>query len=307
MLDFNGDVSLVNSSFLRMSGYHKPEELTGKNIKDVSYDLITEMTMVPLGKSEIIRKGNFRIYRCYHLNFVQEGFKREFYLLESLTDEIMKAEKTAYEKVIRTISHEVNNSMGGVRSVLEIVEDEIESEDIKRVIESCDNRCERMCSFIRDYADVVKLQAPVIRRFDIREEIEKMIPFLKQVVKEGVSLEFQDPGNSFYIDGDSCQIQQVILNIVKNAEESITSQGRIDIELKSKKDGQELVISNNGSPISPEASKQLFTPFFTTKPRGKGIGLTFVREVLNRHNADYSLFTDSGGKTRFTIIFPYQP
>ena len=304
MLDFNGSVSLVNSSFLKMSGYRKSDELIGKNIRDVTYDLIPDLLKVPLGKSEVIRKGNFRIYRCYHLNFVQEGFRREFYLLETLTDEIMKAEKRAYEKVIRTISHEVNNSMGGVRSVLEIVEDEMESEDIKKVIESCDNRCERMCNFIREYADVVKTPAPVIKRFDLRDEIEKMLPFLMQMVKEGILLEFHDPAAPVYINGDSGQIQQVILNIIKNADESINSQGKIEIEIKSKKDGTELLISNDGSPILPEESKQLFTPFFTTKPEGKGIGLTFVREVLNQHNADYSLFTDSAGITRFSILFP---
>ena len=304
MLDFSGNISLVNSSFLKMSGYRGPDDLKGKNIRDVTYDLIPDMLKVPLGKSEVIRKGNFRIYRCYHLNFVQEGFKREFYLLESLTDEIMKAEKTAYEKVIRTISHEVNNSMGGVRSVLEIVEDEIDSEDIKKVIESCDNRCEQMCSFIRDYADVVKLPPPVMRKFDLRDEIVKMTPFLTQVIKEDISLEFHDPGHRVYIEGDSAQLQQVLLNIIKNAAESIVSHGKIEIEVKTLKEGTALIISNNGTPISLEESKQLFTPFFTTKPGGKGIGLTFVREVLNQHKADYSLVTDSSGITRVSILFP---
>lgn len=304
MLDFNGNVSLINSSFLKMTGHLLPKDMIGKEIKDVKYDLIPDMLKVPLGKSEIIRKGIFRIYRCYHLNFLQEGFKREFYLLESLTEEIMKAEKAAYEKVIRTISHEVNNSMGGVRSVLEIVEDEIDSEDIKRVIESCDNRCERMCNFIRDYAEVVKLPAPVIKRLDLSDEINRMMPFLLQVVKDGVSLHFHYPDFNVFIEGDAGQIQQVILNIVKNASESIISEGKIEIEIKDKKEGAELIISNDGEPISPEDSKQLFTPFFTTKPDGKGIGLTFVREVLNQHNSDYSLMTDSEGITRFSIIFP---
>ncbi|MCH5241567.1 MAG: PAS domain-containing sensor histidine kinase [Muribaculaceae bacterium] len=304
MLDFNGMVSMVNSSFLKMSGYQAAEELRGKNIKDISYDMIPDMMRVPLGKAEVIRKGNFRIYRCYHLNFVQEGFKREFYLLESLTEEIMKAEKSAYEKVIRTISHEVNNSMGGVRSVLEIVEDEIDSEDIKQVIESCDNRCERMCNFIRAYADVVKLPLPVIKKFDLVKEIAGMTPFLQKVIKDGISLKFVQPKSEIYINGDAVQIQQVILNIVKNATESITSKGFIQIEVIPKQEGVELTISNNGKPISHEESKQLFTPFFTTKPDGKGIGLTFVRDVLNNHMAHYSLMTDSMGITRFTILFP---
>lgn len=304
MLDFNGKISLVNSSFIKMAGSGNKEELVGRQIMNVDYDLIPDMLRVPLGKSEVIRKGNFRIYRCYHLNFIQEGFKREFYLLESLTDEIMKAEKAAYEKVIRTISHEINNSMGGVRSVFEIVAEEIDNDDIRRVIESCDNRCEQMCNFIRDYADVVKLPDPFLKKLDISAEIKKMMPFLRQSIKDGVSLEYGSLEDGVFIEGDSGLLQQVIVNIVKNADESIISQGKIEIDIESRKEGVELTISNNGVAISQEEARQLFTPFFTTKPGGKGIGLTFVREVLNRHKAEFNLQTDSSGITRFSILFP---
>ena len=305
MLDFNERVSMVNKSFLKMAGYQKQEDFIGKKIKDLKCDLLPEILKIPLGKSEIIRKGNFRIFRCYHLNFIQEGFKREFYLIESLTEEIMKAERSAYEKVIRTISHEVNNSMGGVRAVMEIMDDITENPDIKKVIESCDNRCETMCNFIRDYAEVVKLEEPVLKTVGLTDEIDKMIPFLRQMLPENITLKYERPEIDSSIEADSSQIQQVVLNIVKNAAESISikDEGWIEIKIDSQNNKVTLEISNNGTPISEEISKQLFTPIFTTKPDGKGIGLTFVREVLNRHNAGYSLQTDSSGITRFTIIF----
>ena len=305
MLDFNERVSMVNKSFLKMAGFQKQDDFIGEKIKDLKCDLLPEILKIPLGKSEIIRKGNFRIFRCYHLNFIQEGFKREFYLIESLTEEIMKAERSAYEKVIRTISHEVNNSMGGVRAVMEIMDDITENPDIKKVIESCDNRCETMCNFIRDYAEVVKLEEPVLKTVGLTDEIDKMIPFLRQMLPENITLKYERPEIDSSIEADSSQIQQVVLNIVKNAAESISikDEGWIEIKIDSQNNKVILEISNNGKPISEEISKQLFTPFFTTKPDGKGIGLTFVREVLNRHNAGYSLQTDSSGITRFTIIF----
>lgn len=303
MLDFNRNLSLANSSFLKICGLTDINGIQGKNISEIPGDIIPEMLNVPLGKSEIIRKGNFRIYRCYHLNFIQEGFKREFYLLESLTDEIMKAERGAYEKVIRTISHEVNNTMGGVRSVLEVLEDVTENTDIRRVIESCENRCDSLCNFIRDYSEVVKLPEPVLKEYDLSRQIEMMEPFLAGMLPENIFLKFLKPVESFYVVADSVQMEQVILNIVKNAAESIKREGEIRIKLDHKKSGLLLEISNNGEPIPEETSRQLFTPFFTTKPDGKGIGLTFVREVLNRHKADYSLKTDSDGITRFSIMF----
>lgn len=303
MLDFNHNISLVNSSFMQICGIKQSEEIKGKALSSLKFNLLADMLNVPLGKSEIIRKGNFQIYRCYHLSFIQEGFKREFYLLESLKDEIIKAERDAYGKVIRTISHEVNNTMGGVRSVLEIIHDVIEDSEIKNVIESCDNRCEKMCQFIGAYADVVKIPDPVAVKFDLINEIELQVPFLRQMLPENVELSFTHEDIPVMITADAGQIQQVIINIVKNASESILKNGYINIHVRENKEGVWLIISNNGAPINNEVSRQLFSPFFTTKTDGKGIGLTIVQEILNRHKADYHLFTDSDNITRFSILF----
>ncbi|MCH5230298.1 MAG: GHKL domain-containing protein [Muribaculaceae bacterium] len=303
MLDFDNRISMVNKSFLKIFGVMKAEEIEGKKINELHYDLIDRAITVPLGKSEIIRENSFKIYRVYHLNFLQEGFKREFYLLESLTDEIMKAEKASYEKVIRTISHEINNTMGGVRSVLEVIGDSSEDPEIKKVVESCDRRCENMGNFIREYAEVVKLPSPVKKSIDLQQEIQAMLPFLQHLVPENVSLIFRQKPSSFKIDGDSALLQQVLLNIVKNAIESIEGTGFIEIEVFEDNHNIVLQISNNGLPIDNDIANHLFTPFFTTKPEGKGIGLTLVRDVLTNHSADYSLSTDSDGITRFTITF----
>lgn len=305
MLDFNEKISLYNSSFLKIIGYQGDSSLQGKAISDLKWDLLPDILSVPLGKSEVIRKGNFRVYRCYHLNFIQDGFRREFYLIESLTEEIMKAEKAAYEKVVRTISHEVNNSIGGVRSVLEVVNDVTEDPEVKRVIESCDNRCEKMCGFIRDYADVVKLAPPVITLIDLSKELNIMSPFIRRMVPSEISLDWEISEMNLPVKADGSQLQQVILNIVKNAVESIQGKGMIKVMAGKTDSGNVLLeISNDGDEISSEIAKSLFTPFFTTKSAGKGIGLTFVREVLTRHDADYRLTTDTDGITRFKILFP---
>lgn len=303
MLDFDHRVTLANKSFLKIVGLPGSTIIKGKHIADIENDFIPIMTQVPSGQSEIIRQGNFKIYRIYHLNFVQEGFKREFYLVESLTDEIIKAEKSAYEKVIRTISHEVNNTMGGVRSVLEIVGENTEDDDIRKVVDSCYRRCESMGNFIREYAEVVKLPEPAMKSIDLANEIDMILPFLQRIMPRAIELKYDRPSHPFEIKGDSGLLQQVILNIVKNAVESIEETGFVRLELSRSNDAVALTISNNGASIDEKTSGQLFTPFFTTKHKGKGIGLTLVREVLTRHGAEYSLATGADGITRFTILF----
>lgn len=304
MLDLNKKVSLVNSSVLKIFSEKSEKEIEGKYLSEITHDLIPEMLKVPVGQSRVVRKANFKIYRIHHLSFMKEGFTREFFLIESLTDEIHKAEKSAYEKVIRTISHEVNNTMGGVRSVLEIIAETTSDMDIKKVVESCEQRCETMGNFIREYAEIVKLPAPDRQIIDLGKEIESIFPFLERMVSESVKLNYHKKGADFFIKADSGLLQQVLLNIVKNAVESIESKGFINIDIEEKKDDVILTISNNGTPIEKNISDQLFTPFFTTKPNGKGIGLTFVREVLQNHGASYELKSHDDGVTRFKIIFP---
>ena len=102
--------------------------------------------------------------------------------------------------------------------------------------------------------------------------------------------------------------ERVIINIVKNASESIasvTTKGLIKISTRFKSTGLiELCICDNGAGISDDVRERLFTPFFTNKPDGHGIGLTFISEVLRKHGFRFSLRTDSDGLTRFSIEIP---
>lgn len=303
-LDFDRRVTMANPAFLKITGISEEKDILGKRPEEIKLSLVREMLKTKLGTNAVIRDGDVRTYRCYHLSFIQTGFRREFYLLESLTEEVIKAERAAYEKVIRTISHEINNTMGGVRSVLQTISDTSDDDDTIEVLESCDNRCEEMCAFVSAYADVVRLPEPMLHETDLNDEVSRLLPFLKMTAKEGVDIEFSPSRTPAIAMIDSNMMQQALVNIVKNANESISSEGgwiRITVAMESNR--QVLEIANNGEPISDEVSRNLFRPFYTTKKEGRGIGLTLTAEILNRHNARFRLWTDSHKTTRFRIIF----
>ena len=303
MLDFDGKITLFNSSFIKIGKIPESQSLIGKRIQDLDSDIMPGMMIVPTGESRVFRIGYTGIFRCYHLNFIQEGFKRDFYLIESLIDEIRKAEREAYEKVIRTISHEVNNSIGGVRSVLEMVKESIDDSELADVAESCDNRCENLITFIQAYSDVVKMPKPQLVRIDLVKEIKTMIPFIEKLIPSRIDFMIDLPDTPAYINGDSALLQQSIVNIIKNAVESIEDNGEINVYLNRHDTSVILEITNNGKPIEEKDKEELFRPFFTTKKDGKGIGLTVVNDVLSQHDADYSLVTGDDGITKFTMIF----
>lgn len=304
MLDFDRAVTMTNPAFLKITCISSEKDILGKKLDAIGVSLVGEMLKVELGKNAVIRDGDVMMYRCYHLSFIQTGFKREFYLLESLTEEVIKAERAAYEKVIRTISHEVNNTMGGVRSVIQTISDTTDDADTIEVLESCDNRCEQMCAFVSSYADVVRLPEPLRQDVDLNEEVSKLLPFLRMSLKEGVSIEFNPSENPAIASIDTNMIQQALVNIVKNANESITDEhGMIWISVMTEQGRPTIEIANNGKPITDEVSHNLFRPFYTTKKEGRGIGLTLTAEILNRHNARFRLWTDPQSTTRFRIIF----
>lgn len=304
MLDFDGKISMANPAFFRLTGIADLNDIIGKAPAELKNSLVKEMLTVATGSNSVVRDGDIRTYRCYHLNFLQLGFHREFFLLESLTEEVMKAERAAYEKVIRTISHEVNNTMGGVRTVLDIISDANEDSDMVAVIESCGTRCDMMCDFVSSYADVVRVPEPVLTEVDLCREMERLVPFVRMMVSGNVTFEFVRPEQPVMAMIDSALMQQVIVNIIKNANESIHGkEGKIVLSVGVAGEHPEIVISNTGEPISEEVSRQLFRPFFTTKKDGRGIGLTLTAEILGRHRARFSLRTGEDGTTRFNIIF----
>jgi nitrogen fixation/metabolism regulation signal transduction histidine kinase len=221
-----------------------------------------------------------------------------------LTDEVMKAEKKAYEKVIRMIAHEVNNTTAGVTSTLDSVtqalQDMPETDDLREVMTACIERCYSMSKFITKFADVVKIPEPQFQNCDINSLVTTCLQILESTCNEHhISVRYHLCESPLLIKIDTTLMEQVIVNIIKNSVESIDHDGDIYISTTT----DMLEIADNGAGISNEASQKLFSPFFSTKPNGQGIGLIFIREVLTKHGFSFSLRTYEDHLTRFKIVF----
>lgn len=306
--DFDGRLTLINRAASALLGITDSSEITGKTIGELAGELAASIATITPGTTAVVRLSDTRIYRCSRLSFMEMGFPRPFIMIESLTDEVHRAEKAAYEKVIRMISHEANNSIAGIKSMLETLADVMSADEtMTELIASCHERCVSMSSFITSYADVVKLPDPDLRPCDLNEIIRRQLPFLEATLPAGISLTFSPAQQPAPVMADSVQLEQVLVNIVKNAAESIASAssgGEIVIATGARPSS--LTVTDNGPGIAPEAASHLFTPFFTTKPSGQGIGLLCISEILRRHRCRFSLAT-TAPLTRFSITFPSCP
>ena len=299
------DLSELNPMAQKMLGVRQ-EDVLGKKMNEIDSPLAAELANVPKGETATVRLNDSNIYRCTHSSFIDRGFQHPFFLIESLTDEVMKAEKKAYEKVIRMIAHEVNNTTAGITSPLDTVEQALSTEegmdDICDVMRVCTERCFSMSRFITRFADVVKIPEPTLTPVDLNDLAFTCKRFMEGMCTDrNIKLRLEIDETLKEVKMDASLFEQVLVNIIKNAAESIEKDGEIIVRTLSP---AIVEVVDNGKGISKEVEAKLFSPFFSTKPNGQGIGLIFIREVLMRHGCTFSLRTYADGLTRFRILFP---
>lgn len=299
------DLSELNPMALKMLGV-RLKDIQGKKMEEVDSPLARELVNIPKGETVTVRLNDSNIYRCTHSSFIDRGFQHPFFLIESLTDEVMKAEKKAYEKVIRMIAHEVNNTTAGITSTLDTVEQALSCEegmdDICDVMRVCTERCFSMSRFITRFADVVKIPEPTVSPVNLNDLVFTCKRFMEGMCNDRrikLCMEIDETLKDIMLD--AALFEQVLVNIIKNAAESIETDGEIKIRTLSP---ATIEVIDNGPGISKETEAKLFSPFFSTKPNGQGIGLIFIREVLMRHGCTFSLRTYADGLTKFRIVFP---
>ncbi len=306
MLDLDNKISSVNPSACKIFEYKSSDEMLGKLLSEISSPLATELTLLEPYTSQTIRLSDANIYKCTHSFFINLGFRHSFYLIESLTEEVFKAEKKAYEKVIRMIAHEVNNTTGGIISILDTLENTYQHidniDDTTNVLQVAIERCYSMSRFITNFADVVRIPEPQPEKHSLNSLVTASKRFMENVCRgRNINVRMELEPNSPDIWVDNLLFEQVLLNIIKNSAEAIGQNGEIIIRTSANPLSLEIVDTGKG--IDKDTETKLFSPFFSTKPDGQGIGLLFIREVLLKHGFTFSLRSYSDGFTRFKIKF----
>ena len=277
-----------------------------KRLSELDSPLAAELEPISLYDSQTVRLNDANIYKCTHSSFVDRGFHHSFYLVEMLTQEVFKAEKKAYEKVIRMIAHEVNNTTAGITSTLDTLEATFsemqDTEDICEVLRVSIERCYSMSHFITNFADVVRIPEPQTKTQPLNAVVFSCKRIMETIcLNRNIRIVMELDSVSPIVNLDNSLFEQVLVNIIKNASEAIGHDG--EIYIRTSRNPVCLEIADTGKGIDKETEAKLFSPFFSTKRGGQGIGLIFVREVLQKHNYSFSLRTYADGLTRFRILF----
>ena len=309
ILDYDGKVEFANPAAERLLGRSRAEMASAAPGTLPAPLGETAGSLAP-GESRVVPIPGGRRVRVRHGTFLDRGFRRSFFLLEELTEELRRFEKAAYEKLIRMMSHEVNNSVGAVASLLHSrlafgrALPEAEARELESALRVAIARTEQLGAFMRGFAEVVRVPAPRLAPCDVRGLLEGIARLLSaEAERRGVRFVWDAPAALPAVALDRIQMEQVFVNVVKNALEAAGRDGTVTFRLGMRGPRPFVAIEDSGPGLPPEARANLFTPFFTTKENGQGLGLTLVREILEQHRFDYALDAPPGGPTQFTILF----
>jgi len=306
ILDYDGKMTGLNPSAERLA-MQKADQATGNRLGTLG-PLGNTLEELKVGESRVLSVHGNRRIRGQRSEFFDRGFPRNFILLEELTEELRLSEKRAYEKLIRMMSHEVNNSVAAISSLLESCGNYAsqisaeDREDFREALTVARQRAQHLNAFTRRFADVVRLPFPELRPCDVPTLLEELGSlFAPELRKRRICLRWDGELCPVPVPMDKNQMEQVFLNILKNAMEAIGEDGTITISVLDGGGGPQVVIEDSGPGIASDVQEHLFTPFYTTKAEGQGIGLTLIQEILTQHGFRFALENAPGGGARFSI------
>ncbi|MFD1154729.1 sensor histidine kinase [Undibacterium aquatile] len=243
------------------------------------------------------------VYHLARRSFSLNGKLHTLFLLRHLTTELRRQEVQTWKKVIRVISHELNNSLAPLTSLAHSGQELLKRGDATRlpqILETIADRSRHLESFIHGYARFAKLPAPLyttVSWHDLLTALQAQIPFQLAVAEHDTVLQKE-------ARMDRAQMEQALLNLLKNAHESGASEDGVSLQVRAIHDGWRLDVTDNGSGMSDTVMANALVPFYSTKRHGTGLGLALAREIIEAHGGRILLSNRQEGGLQVTLILP---
>jgi nitrogen fixation/metabolism regulation signal transduction histidine kinase len=293
---FDGEqrLRLVNRSGERLLN-QKSERLLGKTAADVGLEecLVGESAQT-LEKSFPGGSGRWGVRRSV---FRQGGLPHQLLVITDLSRALREEERQAWQRLVRVLGHELNNSLAPICSIAQSLEELLKrdprandwEDDLQRGLRVIADRSDALSRFMRDYARLTRLPKPQLQHVD-----------LATLVSTAAGLETRmrveiEPGPAVGFQADPDQLQQLLINLIRNAvDASMETAGKVSVGWSRNGHALDLYVRDEGPGIANPGN--LFVPFFTTKPGGSGIGLALSRQIAEAHAGTLTLANRPKGK-----------
>ena len=318
--DVDGNVQLINTNakkFMGITSIKNIHELIQQNPK-----LFHAINSAESGNSELY-KGSNELYLTIQATELRiRGIDVKLVTLQNIQPELQKQELEAWQNLTRVLRHEIMNSITPISSLTstlrEILDHEMTktgenyelkgegADDLREGLSTIENRSKGLIKFIDAYREYTSLPKPVMQTVRLKELLEKVAQLMRQELKK-TSINFELSCSSEYltINADVEMIEQVLINLLKNAIEALAETKDPSLKLIGSYDGTSIIVEviDNGSGIIKEALEHIFVPFYTTKRSGSGIGLSLSRQIMQMHNGSITVESEPDVRTNFTLRF----
>lgn len=239
------------------------------------------------------------VYHLARRSFNLNGRRHELLLLRQLTMELRRQEVQTWKKVIRVISHELNNSLAPLTSLAHSGAELVrrgQTARLPQILETIEERTRHLESFILGYARFAKLPAP-------RLEPQHWPAFLTRLAQHvDFTLAGEPPAEPCAFD--AAQLEQALINLLKNAHESGSPPAQVSLEVRRLHEAVRIDVQDRGPGMSDTVLTNALVPFYSTKRSGTGLGLALAREIAEAHGGRITLANRDGGGLAVTIILP---
>ncbi|MDB5072280.1 MAG: hypothetical protein JWM87_3391, partial [Candidatus Eremiobacteraeota bacterium] len=230
----------------------------------------------------------------------------------AVAERMRREEAESWRSLVRVVSHEINNTLAPIRSVAGSLRSGLDKRlrgddagaDVDMALKLIVERVDALTTFIDGYAEVAKLPEPDRRFTDVAQLVSAASAlFNEEAKRRGVTIDVhaEDLGS---VEIDPQQMERVLVNVIKNAVEASPPSSAVEVTALRTPGGVEIIVADAGPGISPEARRNLFVPYFTTKAGGSGIGLALARQIVVAHGGTITAERSPSGGTLMRIVIP---
>ncbi|HET7436919.1 MAG TPA: ATP-binding protein [Thermoanaerobaculia bacterium] len=283
---------LANRAGERLLG-RSAEQLAGRSAADLGLGAF--LAGAEARTAEIVLPGGHGKFQIRRTTFRENGVPHVMLSMSDLSRTLREEERQAWQRLLRVLSHELNNSLAPIRSIAGSLSSILAreplpatwEEDAQQGLEVIGERAAALTRFVQAYSQLTRLPQPDLRPMNVGETVRRVAGLETRIA---VRVE-AGPDVTIRADGD--QIEQLLINLVRNAVDALLeTAGEVAMSWSATADAVEISVIDDGAGISGTAN--LFVPFFTTKPGGTGIGLTLARQIAEAHDGVLTLANRSG-------------
>lgn len=314
--DSSGNIELINNAAFRILNIYRLRNINelAKTAHAPLYDILEN---IPSGSKALYQTSNEKQISINAATVSLRGRVIKLISLQNIQAELQQKELEAWQNLTKVLRHEIMNSVTPIVSLAstmrEIIElDLSEKEDIQETVSdlkealfTIENRSKGIMNFVNAYREFTSIPKPKFVETSSKEVISQVLNLVQPQLKEKEVTIKTDFKEDFELMADTEQIAMVLINIIKNAAESVENRLNPQIKIRTYElDEQKIIeIADNGSGIEPEALEKIFIPFYTTKKTGSGIGLSLSRQIMQMHGGNLKVSSKVGEGSKFLIIF----